>query len=77
MYLIWDDSYRRRRIKELIEVEMKKKKRADYIQPASWVVSLCDEPLLHYASIRGKINPFKDGGEPEEDEPSETNPFED
>lgn len=56
---------------------MKKKKRADYTQPASWVVSCYEEPLLHYASIKGKVNPFKDGGEPEEDEPSETNPFED
>ena len=54
---------------------MKKKERADYTQPASWVVSCYEEPLLHYASIRGKVNPFIDGGEPEEDEPSETNPF--
>lgn len=77
MYLTWDDYIRRRRIKELIEVEMKKKERTDYTQPASWIVSCYEEPLLHYASIKGKVNPFVDGGEPEEDEPSETNPFED
>ncbi|MBF1441633.1 hypothetical protein [Hoylesella nanceiensis] len=56
---------------------MKKKERADYTQPASWVVSCYEEPLLHYASIKGKVNPFIDGGEPQEDNPSETNPFED
>ena len=56
---------------------MKKKERADYTQPASWIVSCYEEPLLHYASIKGKVNPFVDGCEPEEDEPSETNPFED
>ena len=55
---------------------MKKKERADYTQPASWVVSCYDEPLLHNASIRSKVNPFIDGGEPTEGEPSETNPFE-
>ena len=77
MYLIWDDNNRRRRIKKLIEEQMKKKERADYTQPASCIVSCYDEPLLHYASIKGKVNPFIDGGEPEEDEPSETNPFED
>ena len=77
MYLIWDDSYRRRRIKKLIEEQMKKKERADYTQPASWIVSCYEEPLLHYASIKGKVNPFIDGGEPEEGNPSETNPFED
>jgi hypothetical protein len=75
LYLIGNDKNRRRRIKKLIEEQMKKKERADYTQPASWVVSCYDEPLLHYASIRGKVNPFIDGGVPEENEPSETNPF--